>query len=99
MNCRKPYDENTSNNTCERSYFDILTIPVLILLILMGISTPLIIISRILASTKKKNKHKIIDEIYAFMTVIQFIARIFLMANLWASTSVFTFALTFMNIA
>lgn len=70
----------------------------LVLLIMMAIAIPLAIISQIIA-VKKGGKAKIMDELYAYMTFIQFWARLFLVGNLWAYAEVFTFALTFMNIA
>jgi hypothetical protein len=38
------------------------------------------------------------EEIYAYLTFIEFWDRLFLMANLWASAKIFSFAICFMNI-
>ena len=98
IECRLPYDENEDNNKCERSTFEVVTVPVLVLLTLIVIAVPLAIISQIV-SVKKGGKAKIMDELYAYVQAIMLVARIFLVGNLWAAAEVFTFALTFMNIA
>lgn len=63
-----------------------------------GIALILLLVSKLI-SLKATNKAKTLEEAYAFFTAIQFIARIFLLGNLWAAAKVFTFALCFMNIA
>lgn len=92
IECRKPYTENTSTNKCERSTFDIVTIPVLILLAFSGIGAALLLVSKII-TVRGSRKAKTLEEAYAYFTAILFLARIFLLGNLWAAAEVFAFAL------
>mmetsp|Transcript_1640 Transcript_1640/g.1813 ORF Transcript_1640/g.1813 Transcript_1640/m.1813 type:complete len:216 (+) Transcript_1640:911-1558(+) len=70
----------------------------MILLAMTGIALVLITVSKIV-SLKGKYKAKSLDEAYAFFALILFVSRIFMLGNLWAAAKVFTFALSFMNIA
>jgi len=70
----------------------------LILLTFSGISSGVLIASKIV-SIRSKRPDKTLEEAYAFFTAILFLARIFLLGNLWAAAKTFTFALCFMNIA
>jgi len=98
VSCPKPYDENKSKNTCERSSFDVVTIPVMMLITLCCIAVVVMIVSKIF-SFKGKYKGKTLEEAYAMFSAILFIARVFMLANLWAAAKIFSFALCFMNIA
>jgi len=69
----------------------------MILLAFSGIAITSVLISKII-SYRGKYKAKSLEELYALFSVILFFSRIFMLANLWASARVFTFALSFMNI-
>lgn len=97
LSCPKPYKENTSTTKCERSYFDIVSAPVIILIILLGIGLILLIAS-LITSLIKHRRARTFEEAYAYLTAIEFVDRIFLLGNLWASSKIFSFAVCFMDI-
>lgn len=55
------------------------------------------IISAIVGACKGR-KARSFEEIYAYLTFVEFWDRLFLMANLWASAKIFSFAICFMII-
>ena len=93
----KPYSKNTSNNKCERKYFDIVSVPVIILIILLGLAI-VVLIASLITSWVKHRRSKVFDEAYAYLTAIEFVDRIFLLGNLWASSKIFSFAVCFMDL-
>ncbi|CAI2359515.1 unnamed protein product [Moneuplotes crassus] len=97
LNCRRPYTENTNNNTCTRSAFDILS-PVVIILLLLFIGAIITLLLSYIISLIRGRKSKPLEEAYAYLTLIEFMNRCFLLANLWVSTKVFSFAICFMDI-
>lgn len=75
-----------------RSTFDILS-PVIIIIIILSIISVIVLIASAITGAIKGRKAKSFEEAYAYLTFIEFIDRIFLMANLWASAKIFSFAI------
>ena len=55
------------------------------------------IASAISGAIKGRRAHSF-EEIYAYLTFVEFVDRVFLMANLWASAKIFSFAICFMDV-
>lgn len=47
---------------------------------------------------RTKNKHKIVDVIFAVMSCIESLNRLFLLGNMWFKSNVFALAVCFMNL-
>ena len=45
-----------------------------------------------------KRTDKTLEQIYAYISVIEMLNRVFLLANLWVSTKIFSFAVCFMDL-
>ena len=88
---------NKDNNTCEAQSFKFLTPTLIILIVLAFIAIVLLIISK-LVSICRKRKDKTLEQAYAYLSTIECLDRVFLLANLWASTKVFSFAVCFMDL-
>lgn len=91
LNCRRPYVEDKSTDTCVRSTFDIVS-PVVIIIIIMGIASVVVMIISAIVGAIKGRRGSMLEEIYAYLTFVEFWDRLFLMANLWASAKIFSFA-------
>jgi hypothetical protein len=97
LNCRRPYVEDESTNTCVRSTFDIVS-PVVIIIIILSVIAVIVMIASAITGAVKGRRGSMLEEIYAYLSFVEFWDRLFLMANLWASAKIFSFAVCFMNI-
>ena len=52
----------------------------------------------IIAAVIRRRKITSFDELYAYATAVEFVDRVFLMANLWSAAKVITFSVCLLNI-
>lgn len=64
---------------------------------MIGICIVVLIISKIVSCIRRR-VDKTLEQAYAYLTMVEFFDRCFLLGTLWASTKVFAFAVCFMNI-
>ena len=94
ISCPLPYTEDFDTQECVRNFSQLASFPVIFIL-LMGLGGLIVLFSSMAVS---RNTDKSVEIVYALTTVIECLNRIFLLGNLWASTSVFSFAVCFMDI-
>ena len=70
----------------------------IIILIILTVIAVIVLIASAITGAVKGRRAKSFEEAYAYLTLIEFIDRVFLMANLWASAKIFSFAICFMDI-
>jgi len=96
IECKKPYGEDEDTNTCERSTYDIISPPVMILAVATAAAGGVLLASAIIAAIRRK-KIGTLEEAYAYLTLLEFIGRLFLVANLWAAPEIFAFSVCITN--
>lgn len=92
-----PYTSNSKTKTCDTSAFSWLNIPFYIILALTIISLVTAVTSKIVALIRKK-RDKMMEQLYAYFTVVEFVNRFMFMIFLWISPKIFAFSINFMDL-
>lgn len=79
------------------SAFSYLSVPLYIIAPLTIMSIATILVSKVV-SILRKNQDKMLEQIYAYISVVEFVNRVMFIGNLWVSTKIFIFSLAFMNL-
>ena len=95
--CRLPFEADKSTNTCKRSVFSFLNVPFFIVFPLTILSFIVMILSKIISKIRKKSRpSKMLEEIYAYLTVVEWVNRFMFMFYLWFSPKILAFSINFM---
>jgi len=88
---------NEETLVCENKIFKFLTPLVIVVLAMILICLVVLLLSKIVSCIRRRVDMSL-EQSYAYLTMVEFFDRCFLLGTLWASTKVFAFAVCFMNI-
>ena len=93
--CPVGYEANYSDHTCDKSTYKFISLPALFLLCSIVVVAVTLVLDKIIAGSRGDGTS---DVALVALTIVEFLNRVLLLANLWVSTKSFSFCVTGVDI-